>query len=267
MEKILVLGTGAGTPTNCYNTCFILQNNDSYLLVDTGGGSGVIKQIKDIGVNIKNIHDCFISHKHIDHLLGIFYVLRVITSMMGAGAYDGDFNIYCDEEIITLVKEFFVKTSYPELIDQFNKRVKFHSLKNHEILNVIGYNLEVLDLYSYECNQFGFQVKLNNKKILTFMGDVPCDEKLYDKVRNTDWVLHEVFCMESEEKIFKAREKNHSTLKDVTEKMEMLNIKNLVVWHTKDNNIEKRKELYTKEAKEYYNGNIYVPNDLEIIDL
>ena len=267
MERLLVLGTGAGTSINCYNTCFILQNNDKYLLVDTGGGSGVIKQIKDIGVDIKNIHDCFISHKHIDHLLGIFYVLRVITSMMGAGVYEGNFNIYCDKEITELVKDFFVKTSYPELIREFEKRVIFHNLENHEILKIIDYNIEILDMYSYECNQFGFQTKLNNNKILTFMGDVPCSEKLFDKIRNTDWVLHEVFCMESEEKIFKAREKNHSTLKDVTEKMEILNIKNLVVWHTKDNNIEKRKELYTKEAKEYFTGNIYVPDDLEIINL
>lgn len=231
------------------------------------GGSGVIKQIRDIGVDIKNIHDCFISHKHIDHLLGIFYVLRVITSMMGAGVYEGNFNIYCDKEITELIKDFFVKTSYPELIREFEKRVIFHNLENHEILKIIDYNIEVLDMYSYECNQFGFQTKLNNNKILTFMGDVPCSEKLFDKIRNTDWVLHEVFCMESEEKIFKAREKNHSTLKDVTEKMEILNIKNLVVWHTKDNNIEKRKELYTKEAKEYFTGNIYVPDDLEIINL
>lgn len=231
------------------------------------GGSGVIKQIRDIGVDIKNIHDCFISHKHIDHLLGIFYVLRVITSMMGAGVYEGNFNIYCDKEITELIKDFFVKTSYPELIREFEKRVIFHNLENHEILKIIDYNIEVLDMYSYECNQFGFQTKLNNNKILTFMGDVPCSEKLFDKIRNTDWVLHEVFCMESEEKIFKAREKNHSTLKDVTEKMERLNIKNLVVWHTKDNNIEKRKELYTKEAKEYFTGNIYVPEDLEIINL
>ena len=267
MERILVLGTGAGTSINCYNTSFILQNNDKYLLVDTGGGSGVIKQIKDIGVDIKNIHDCFISHKHIDHLLGIFYVLRVITSMMGAGVYEGNFNIYCDKEITELVKDFFVKTSYPELIREFEKKVIFHNLENHEILKIIDYNIEILDMYSYECNKFGFQTKLNNNKILTFMGDVPCSEKLFDKIRNTDWVLHEVFCMESEEKIFKAREKNHSTLKDVTEKMEMLNIKNLVVWHTKDNNIEKRKELYTKEAKEYFTGNIYVPDDLEIINL
>jgi ribonuclease Z len=49
--------------------------------------------------------------------------------------------------------------------------------------------------------------------------------------------------------------------------MEMLNIKNLVMWHTMDNNIPQRKELYTKEAKEYYSGYVFVPNDLDVIEL
>ena len=122
-------------------------------------------------------------------------------------------------------------------------------------------------MYSTECNQFGFQTKLNNGKTLTFMGDVPCSDKLHEKIRNTDWVLHEVFCLESEDARFRAREKFHSTVKDVAEKMEMLNVKNIVLWHTMDNNIQHRKELYTKEAKEFFGGNVYVPNDLEIIEL
>lgn len=49
--------------------------------------------------------------------------------------------------------------------------------------------------------------------------------------------------------------------------MQDLDVKNLVLWHTKDNCIEERKELYTKEAKEYFKGNIYVPDDLEVIEL
>ena len=74
-------------------------------------------------------------------------------------------------------------------------------------------------------------------------------------------------CLEEEEQIIKAREKNHSTVKDVAEVAENLNVKNLVLWHTWDNNIKQRKELYTNEAKKYFNGNVYVPNDLEEIEL
>ena len=246
---------------------FLLENNGKYLLVDTGMGIGVIKQIKDVGVDITKIHDVFISHKHIDHLLGIFPLIRMVTSLMGAGVYEGNLHIYCDKEIKELVEKFFIPTSYPELIKMYKERVIFHDLYNNEKFDIIDYEVETLDMYSTECNQFGFQTKLNNSKTLTFMGDVPCSDKLYDKIRNTDWVLHEVFCLESEEAKFKAREKFHSTVKDVAEKMEMLNVKNIVLWHTMDNNIQHRKELYTKEAKEFFGGNVYVPNDLEIIEL
>ena len=34
-----------------------------------------------------------------------------------------------------------------------------------------------------------------------------------------------------------------------------------------DNDLKNRKRLYTEEAKKYFSGNIYVPDDLEIIRL
>ena len=38
MEKIIMLGTGHGFVWNLYNTCFLLENGNRNLLVDTGGG-------------------------------------------------------------------------------------------------------------------------------------------------------------------------------------------------------------------------------------
>ncbi len=45
---------------------------------------------------------------------------------------------------------------------------------------------------------------------------------------------------------------HHSTVKDVAVIMNNLGIKNLLLWHCIDSNIEMRKELFTKEAKEYF---------------
>ena len=65
MEKIIVLGTGTASVTNNFNTCFILENDSQeYLLVDTGGGNQILKQLKLANININNIHNVFISHKH-----------------------------------------------------------------------------------------------------------------------------------------------------------------------------------------------------------
>lgn len=267
MERILVLGTGAGLTANCYSTCFLLQNENKYLLVDTGSGAQIKKQLMEVGVKFSQIHDLFISHKHIDHLLGIFCVIRLICQDMCAGKYEGNLNIYCDDEIKKIVDRFIEDSFHKNHTDMYKERVIFNNIHDEDELDVIGYKLKVVDVHSIEDKQFGFQVVLNNGKTLSFLGDVPCSSEVEDKIKDNDWVLHEVFCLESEAPIFKPREKNHSTVKDVAEKMQTLNVKNLVLWHTMDNNISERKRLYTEETKKYFDGNAYVPNDLDIIEL
>lgn len=268
MEKILVLGTGDGIVTNCHNTCFILQNDNQYFLVDTGGGNSIINQIENAGVNMVDIHDLFISHKHIDHLLGVFFVLRMICYQIRQNKYIGKLNIYCAKEVRKIIERFVMDTFPGKYHEICHKNIVFHEIENEQEYDVIGYKMKILDLYPKEkIKQYGFQTQLNNGKTFTFLGDIPCSKKNYDKIRNTDWVCHEVFCREAENELFQAHERNHSTVKEVAENMQVLGIKNLVLWHTRDNDLEKRKELYTKEAKKLFSGNVYVPNDLEEIEL
>ena len=59
----------------------------------------------------------------------------------------------------------------------------------------------------------------------------------------------------------------HSNVADVCKNMNQLNIKNLILWHTLDDRIETRKERFLAEGKEFFDGNLYVPDDLDIIDL
>ena len=44
-------------------------------------------------------------------------------------------------------------------------------------------------------------------------------------------------------------------------------MKNLLLYHTEDQNIARRKELYTAEGMQYFHGNLFVPEDLEVIEL
>lgn len=267
MEQIIVLGTGNASTLNCYNTCFLLQHNEEYMLVDTGGGNGILKQLQKAQIDINQIHDVFLTHNHFDHVLGIFWILRVVCRGMSNGAYIGSLNVYCDKEISRLVKEFCIQ-SLPEDYAKFiDDKVIFHNIINEQEKNIIGYQFTVLDTFSIEGMQYGFQVKLDNGKVLTFLGDVPCSKKRYKDIKNTDWVLHESFCLYKERDVFKPYPKNHTTVKDVCETMELLNVKNLVLWHTEEANLDRRKKLYKKEASTYFSGNVYVPDDLDYIEL
>ena len=53
----------------------------------------------------------------------------------------------------------------------------------------------------------------------------------------------------------------------MAEKMEMMKAKNLILWHTIDNDVKNRKKSYIEEAKKFFLGNVYVPNDLEEVIL
>ena len=46
--KLHILGTGNGGALDCYNTCFSIENNNEYLLVDGGGGNQILKQLNVI---------------------------------------------------------------------------------------------------------------------------------------------------------------------------------------------------------------------------
>ena len=100
-----------------------------------------------------------------------------------------------------------------------------------------------------------------------FLGDETLNPELYNKVKDVDYITHEAFCLDSEENIFHAYEKQHATVKSVSEIMNKLNIKNLILYHTEDTHGEDRKKLYLEEGKKYFNGNLIVPDDLDIIEI
>ena len=53
-----MLGTGNALVTRCYNTCFAIQDDDEYFLVDAGGGNGIMRQLQDAGIPMEQIqHD------------------------------------------------------------------------------------------------------------------------------------------------------------------------------------------------------------------
>lgn len=104
-------------------------------------------------------------------------------------------------------------------------------------------------------------------KKLTCCGDEPYNDSEKKYALDSEWLLHEAFCLFSEAEIFDPYGKNHSTVKDACEIAEKLRVKNLLLYHTEDKNISARKKLYLAEGEKFFGGKIYVPDDLEILNL
>ena len=69
--KLTMLGTGNAMVTDCYNTCFVIEDEGRYFMVDGGGGNTILSRLKSVGVNWKEVRHIFITHKHIDHVMGL----------------------------------------------------------------------------------------------------------------------------------------------------------------------------------------------------
>ena len=265
--KLTMLGTGNAIVTECYNTCFVMQEEDQYFLVDGGGGSTLLRQLKYAGIDWKNIRNIFVTHKHLDHITGILLMIRMICQNMNRGEYEGEATIYAHDEVIALLKDMAGKLLQKKETSFIDDRLHLRTVEDGESIKIMDKKVTFFDIQSTKAKQFGFCMELGKGEKLTCCGDEPYNvcEKQY--AENSTWLLHEAFCLDSQAEIFRPYEKHHSTVKDACKLAAELNVKNLLLYHTEDKNILRRKELYTKEGREYFNGNLLIPDDLESVEI
>ncbi|MBR1409121.1 MAG: MBL fold metallo-hydrolase [Clostridia bacterium] len=265
--KLTMLGTGNALVTECFNTCFVIEENDKYFMVDGGGGNTVLHQLKCAGFDWMDMQHIFVTHKHVDHLLGIIWMVRMICHFMSHEEYKGDAYIYSHKEVLELIQNLSEKLLLKKETRFIGDRLHLVEVHDGETLKIIGHDITFFDIQSTKAKQYGFCMDMGNGQKLTCCGDEPytdCEEKY---AKNSKWLLHEAFCLYSQRDIFEPYEKHHSTVKDACELAEKLNVKNLLLYHTEDRTISERKKLYREEGSLYYTGNLYIPDDLEILTL
>ncbi len=266
MEKIIMLGTGNGGTLKLYNTCFVIQNDNGNFLIDTGGSIEIINRLKKVNINMADIKHIFISHSHTDHILGLIWMFKKLGRASINGEIETNINIYCNDVVYESIIEVSKHILPEKLVKGILKIVDFHILNDGEQIEINGIKYTFFDIQARGTKQFGFECNINEKR-LVFLGDETLNPNLYERVRKSDYVMHEAFCLDSEENIFHAYEKNHSTVKSASKVMNDLEVKNLILYHTEESHGNERKSLYTKEGKENFSGNVYVPDDLEVIEL
>lgn len=261
--KLTILGTGNASVRECYNTCFALSGEEGHFLVDAGGGNRILKVLADTGIRMQDIHDIFITHEHVDHLLGVVWLIRMIGQKMNQGKYDGELRIYCHSGLTKVIKTIAELTIQAKVTKHIGERIMLIPLSDGEKKEILGCEVTFFDIGSTKAKQYGFTIMLPGNVKLSCCGDEPYNPCEYEYVKDSDWLMHEAFCMYSEAEHFRPYEKHHSTVKEACELAEKLGVSNLILYHTEEENLKDRKRLYTEEGKAYYSGNLYVPDDLE----
>lgn len=269
--QITMLGTGNATVSQIYNTCFLLKTPSTLMLVDAGGGNGILAQLKKVNVQISDIHHLFVTHAHTDHVLGVIWVIRMVAQCNG---YEGLLHVYGNDKVMKVIKTIIGMILAKKQLAKVAERVVFHQLEDEDCFEVGDMKLECFDIQSTKEKQFGFRAELPSSSdesgkplVLACLGDEPYNEQNRRYIVGADWMMCEAFCLYADRDTFKPYEKCHSTALDAGKLAEELGVKNLVLYHTEEKTLANRKENYTREAAENFKGRIFVPDDLEVIEL
>lgn len=154
-----------------------------------------------------------------------------------------------------------------KIVACLGERILLCEVKDGDALEAAGMKLQCFDILSTKEKQFGFRAILPDHQVLTCLGDEPYNETNRNYVEGADWLLCEAFCLYEDRERFKPYEKHHSTALDAGRLAAQLNVKHLLLYHTEDKTLETRKMKYTEEAGKHFKGSIFVPDDLELIEL
>lgn len=278
MNKITMLGTGNATVTQIYNTCFVLATDTTRLLVDAGGGNGILSQLMKVDFPISEVHHLFVTHAHTDHVLGVIWVIRMVVQCKG---YEGQLHVYGHDKVMRVIRTIIDMILAKKQLQKVEERVVFHLLEDGDAFEVGDMKLTCFDIHSTKEKQFGFRAELpvegvgsdgsreveSKPMVLACLGDEPYNPLNRSYIEGADWMMCEAFCLYADRDTFKPYEKCHSTALDAGKLAAELGVKNLILYHTEEKTLASRKEKYSLEVAEFFKGRIVVPDDLEVIEL
>jgi len=259
---LTILGTGNALVTRCYNTCFTIHSGtDVSLLVDAGGGNGILTQLERAGIVYDNIHDLFVTHAHTDHLLGCVWMMRMALQ------FHRPLRVWSHQKVLRLLTDICRQILPKKTADGIGNIVLMRELEDGDRFEAGDIRLQCFDIHSTNERQFGFTTLLPDGQQLCCLGDEPYNPSCEQYVAGADWLMSEAFCLYEDREQFQPYEKHHSTVLDAARLAERLHVRNLILYHTEDKTLETRKERYSAEAKRVFGGQVWVPDDLERIML
>lgn len=265
--ELIMLGCGYALAIRNYNACFALRTESGCLLVDAGGGNGILRQLQRAGIAPGDLSGMFLTHAHTDHLLGALWVLRLIGHEMQQGKYEGRFCIRgCDRTIRILDR--ISRMTLPRRVQALmDNRIELIEMGDGATFDCAGMRIQCFDTGSTKEKQYGFRAQLPDGQQLVCLGDEPYREQNRPYVAGADWLIHEAFCLERDRERFRPEDKGHGTVREAAHTAARLGVRNLILYHTEEESLERRKAEYTAEAAREFSGGVYVPDDLEHIML
>ena len=223
--ELIMIGTGSAFPRHSYNSCYVIKSHGGLMLV------------------------------------GAVWLIRGIINMSKDGENCGSLHVYGNSSICNALRVICQLTFLASDYALFTKNVELVEIAEESSLTINDTLIECFDVYSKNVAQTGFRMTFDCGEKLACLGDESLTEDNLKKIKGCDTLICGAFCRYEDKEIYKPYEKHHHTVRDVAILAEKAKVKNLVLVHSEDDNLENRQELYRAEASKYYSGNVFIPVD------
>ncbi len=248
--RVIFLGTNGWYDTDTGNTvCTLMETEEYFIILDAG--NGIYKLEQYIQNKSKKPVYLFISHSHLDHIIGL-HILNKFNFNQGLRIYGqvGTRNIL----------NAIINASYTVPFDKLPFKVDIYELREGKHNIPFSVRCEFLR-HSLPC--LGYRFELDGK-IITYCPDTGVCENAIELARNADLLIAE--CS------FKSGQRNeewpHLGPEDAALIAKQANVKKLALLHFDSNiykTLQERKEAEEK-AKEIFK-NTFAVRDNQIFNL
>ena len=172
--KIHFLGTNGWYDTKTGNTlCVLLETAWAYIVIDAGNGFYKLDRfIKD-----KRPIYLFLSHLHLDHIIGL-HTLNKFYFPQGI-------DLFVDRDAKKHL-EMFINKPFTSPLKDLSTPLRIHTL-GEEIIEPLKYSYKKL-VHSITCYGFRFEIM---GKIVTFCSDTGSCDNIIELARNADLFISE----------------------------------------------------------------------------
>lgn len=270
--RIVFIGTGAAANADRCHACVAIQTGpDHTLLIDTGSGVEVVRNLKKAGISLASIEDVFLSHRHSDHVGGLeLLMLHCGLHALETGKHANELDVYGHTLVLDVARQMMdsMGSVAPKLFGQMGERLDWVPVapgKSVDVHSGVTLTPFVVDHAPPDGTCLGCVIDVRRGERghrIVYTGDTRPTDQLRRAAAHADIVLHE--CGGLDVNADRVHHVGHSTAGDAGRLAAECGAERLVLYHIPNHDSAAAMKA---EAARFFRGAVLVADDLDSFSL